>query len=261
MKPNRRNRRKWLVGGGLLLLTATPSFALFGFGDIVFDPTSYASLVQQATTALNQLKMIESNIAHFSFKQQWQTTLNAMKNTNVKNMFGETNGMSVALSTNSPTASTTAWTAATVPINGGTTTYLAGQTPGSSQLSQLAMIELSDSTSPDCLTAVGQYRAVRTQNATANSTLAAQQLDGSSATNSEVEQLNLLNAAEVQKMSEMQSQGVLQACLASQMTAANMERRNAAAMDLNTAAFVQQQRTLNDTSAANESSTWQNYLP
>ena len=88
-----------------------------------------------------------------------------------------------------------------------------------------------------------------------------EQLDGSTATNSEVEQLNLLNAAEAQKMSEMQSQGVLQACLASQMAVANMQQRNAAAHDLNTAAFVQQQRTANDTSAANESSTWDNYLP
>ena len=62
MKVNIKNRRKWIIGGAALLLTATPSFALFGFGDIVFDPTSYASLVQQATTALNQLKMIENNI-------------------------------------------------------------------------------------------------------------------------------------------------------------------------------------------------------
>jgi hypothetical protein len=45
------------------------------------------------------------------------------------------------------------------------------------------------------------------------------------------------------------------------MTVANMERRNAAAQDLNTAAFVQQQRATNDASAANESSTWQTYLP
>ncbi len=88
-----------------------------------------------------------------------------------------------------------------------------------------------------------------------------QQLDGSDATNSEVEQLNLLNAAEAQKVSEMRSQGVLQACLASQMTVANMQQRNAAALDLNTAAFVQQQRAMNDTSAANESGTWQNYVP
>ncbi len=44
----------------------------------------------------------------------------------------------------------------------------------------------------------------------------------------------------------------MQACLASQMTVANMQQRNAAAQDLNTAAFVQQQRATNDTSAANE---------
>jgi hypothetical protein len=261
MKVNMKNRRKWIVGGAVLLLTATPSFALFGIGDIVFDPTSYASLVSQATTALNQLKTIENNVTHFSMKQQWQTTLNLLKNANVKNLFGETNGMSTALNTSSPTASSTAWTAATVTVSGNTTSYLQGQTPGSAQLSQLAMIEASDSISPDCLTAVGQYRTARTQNATANNSLAAQQFDGSNATNSEVEQLNLLNAAEAQKMSEMQSQGALQTCLASQMTVVNMQQRNAAALDLNTAAFVQQQRVANDTSAANEGNTWQNYLP
>ena len=146
-------------------------------------------------------------------------------------------------------------------MNSGTTTYLAGQTLGSAQLSQLAMIETSDSVSPDCLTAVGQYRAARTQNATANSTLPRSSSTAATATNSEVQQLNLLNAAEAQKMAEMQSQGALQACLASQMAVANMQRRNAAAIDLNTAAFVQQQRAANDTSAANESNTWDTYLP
>jgi hypothetical protein len=85
--------------------------------------------------------------------------------------------------------------------------------------------------------------------------------DGSSATNSEVQQLNLLNAAEAQKLSEMQSQGTMQTCLASQMTVANMQQRNAAAADLNSAAMVQQQRAINDTSAANEGNTWQTYIP
>jgi len=261
MKFNMKNRRKWMIGGAVLLLTATPSFALFGIGDIVFDPTSYASLVSQLTTLETQYNMLKNNIEHFSLKQQWQTTLTALKNANVKNMFGETTGMTTALNTNSPAASSAAWTAATVPVNGTTTTYLAGQTPGSTQLSELAMIEASDSVSPDCFTAVGQYRAARTQNATANSSLASEQLDGSTVTNSEVEQLNLLNAAEAQKMSEMQSQGVLQACLASQMAVANMQQRNAAALDLNTAAYVQQQRAANDTSAASEGNTWDNYLP
>jgi hypothetical protein len=176
-------------------------------------------------------------------------------------MFGETTGMSIALNTNSPSASSTAWKAATVTMNGSAPSYLASQSLGSARTSQLALIETSDAVSPDCLTAVGQYRGDRATNATANSSLLSEQFDGTASTNSEVQQLNLLNAAEAQKMAEMQSQGALQACLASQMTVANMERRNAAVEDLNTAVFVQQQRSANDTSAANESSTWDTYLP
>jgi hypothetical protein len=228
---------------------------------VVFDPTSYASLVQQLTTLQLEYNTIKNNVTHFSIKQQWQATLTALKNTNVKNLFGETNGMTTALNTNTPTASSTAWTAATVPVSSSTTTYLQSQTPGSAQLSQLAMIEASDAISPDCLTAVGQYRAARTQNATAVSTLAADELDGSDSSNSEVQQLNLLNAAEAQKMAEMQTQGTLQACLAAQMAVSNMERRNATAIDLNTAGFVQQQRTTNNVNATSESNTWQTYLP
>ena len=260
MKLNLRNR-KWFVAGAALLLTATPSFALFGIGDIVFDPTSYGSLVSQLTTLQSQYNMLKNNIEHFSVKQQWQTTLTALKNVNVANMFGETNGMSIAFNTNSPAASTTGWKSATVPVNSSASSYLQGQTLGSPQMAQLAMIEMSDSVSPDCITAVGSYRSARTQNSTANSTLIANQLDGSSATNSEVQQLNLLNAAEAQKMAEMQSQGTIQTCIASQMAVANMQQRNAAATDLNTAVFVQTQHATHDMSAASEDNTWQMYLP
>jgi hypothetical protein len=206
--------------------------------------------------------MLKNNIEHFSFKQQWQTTLNQLKTANVANMFGETAGINIALNSNSPSASLTGWKTATVPVNSSTSTYLAGQTVGNStQLSQLAMIEMADSVSPDCLTAVGQYRATRSQDQTANGSLSLQQFDTTAATNSEVQQLNLLNAAEAQKLTEMQSQGTMQVCLASQMTVANMQQRNAAAADLNTAAAVQQQRAVNDTSAANEGNTWLNYIP
>ncbi len=262
MKFNLRKRNKYLLAGGLLLATATPSFALFGIGDIVFDPTSYASLASQLTTLQSQYNMFKNNVTHFSFKQQWQTTLSALKNANVTNMFGETAGFSVALNSNSPSASTMAWKTASVPVNITTTSYLRGQIVGNSaQLSQLAMVEMSDSISPDCLTAVGQYRTTRGQNVTANGALSQQQFDATSATNSEVQQLNLLNAAQAQQLTEAQSQGAMQVCLASQMTVANMQLRNAAAQDLNTAATIQAQRAANDTSAANEGSTWKTYIP
>ena len=249
-----RKQRKYVIAGGLLLATATTGFAQFG--GIVFDPTSYGELITQATTAYNQLKTMESNIQHFSFKTAWATTEMQMKQASVANQFGETSGMTVALNTDSPGISSTAWSMSNVPVSGSTTTYLQGQQVGNSaQLSQLAMIEASDSISPDCLTAVGQYRAARTASTTANADLAQQQLDTGSGTNSEVEQLNLLNASEVQKMTEIQAQGVLNACLASQATVANMQQRNAAAQDLNTWSFVQQQQQANPTYVGGGSST------
>ena len=260
MKLNPKNR-KWLIGGSLLLLTATPSFALFGIGDVVFDPTSYASLVSQLTTLESQYNMLKNNITHFSAKQQWQTALHSLENLNVADMFGESVGFRVSLNSNSPSTSITAWKTATTPMNSNVSTYLQGQALGSPQMSQLAMVEMSDAISPDCITAVGAYRTARSQSSSATSSLNVSQLDVTDATNSEVQQLNLLNAAEAQKMSEMQNQGAMQACLASQMAVTNMERRNAAATDLNTAAFVQQQHAINDVSAANESNTWRTYLP
>ena len=138
MNFNIKKHRKYLLAGGLLLATATPGFALFGIGDIVFDPTSYASLVSQLTTLESQYNMLKNNVTHFSLKQQWQTTLNALKNANVANMFGETAGVNFALNSNSPSASLTAWKTATLPVSTGTNTYLQGQTVGNStQLSQL----------------------------------------------------------------------------------------------------------------------------
>lgn len=256
-----RTYRKWLIGGGLLLVTATPSFALFGLGDIVFDPTSYASLISQLTTLQTQYMMLKNNIEHFSFKQQWQTTLQSLENVNVHDTFGETSGMTTALNSNSPSASTAGWTAATVPVSSDLASYAGSLTPGSPQMAQLAMVEMSDAVSPDCLTAVGQYRAARAQNTDASNSLAANQLDTSTGTNSEVQQLNLLNAAEAQKMTEMQAQGTMQACLAAQTAVANMQQRNAAAADLNTAVFVQSQHATHDMSATSESNTWQTYLP
>jgi hypothetical protein len=262
MKLILKTRRRWLVAtGAALLLTATPGFALFGIGDIVFDPTSYASLVEQLTTLQMQYETIKNSITHFSLKQQWQTALNQLENVNVANLFGETAGMNTALNTNSPSSSATAWRSATVAMSTDANSYLQAQSLGSARMAQLAMIETSDSISPDCLTSVGQYRTERSENADANSSLLSEQFDTSDATNSEVQQLNLLNAAAAQNLAETQAQGSLHSCLAAQMTITNMERRNAAAEDLNTAVFIVQQRAANDVNAAAEGNTWQNYLP
>ena len=255
-------RKQWIIGGALLFSTATPGFALFGVGDIVFDPTSYASLVSQLTTLESQYSSFKNNVRNFTLKTQWQVALNSMKNVQVRNTYGETNGMTAALDQNSTTAATTAWTNSGEALSGNTNTYLAGQSAGnSSRLTQLAIVETSDTVSPDCLNAVGSYRAARAASATATANLQTSQLDGTSGTNSEVQQLNLVNAAQAQQLNEQQAQGALHACIAQQMTVQNMQQRNAMAHDLNLAADVQAQRAANPTAYVNSTNTYTEYLP
>ena len=255
-------RKQWIIGGALLFCMATPSFAIFGVGDIVFDPTSYASLVSQLTTLESQYTSFKNNVRNFSLKTQWQVALNSMKNVQVRNTYGETNGMTAALDQNSTTAATAAWTNSGEALSGNTNTYLAGQSAGnSSRLTQLAIVETSDTVSPDCLNAVGSYRAARAASATATANLQTSQLDGTSATNSEVQQLNLVNAAQAQQLNEQQAQGALHACIAQQMTVQNMQQRNAMAHDLNLAADVQAQRAANPTAYVNSTNTYTDYLP
>ena len=158
MKLKLTRKKQWIIGGALLLCTATPSFAIFGLGDIVFDPTSYASLVSQLTTLESQYTSFKNNVRNFSLKSQWQTALNSVKNVQVRNSYGETNGMTTSLNQNSTTAATMAWTNSGEALSGNTSSYLAGESPGNStKLTQLAIVETSDTISPDCLNAVGSY--------------------------------------------------------------------------------------------------------
>jgi hypothetical protein len=218
--------------------------------------------VSQLTTLENQYTTFKNNIRNFNLKTQWQTTLTSMKNLQVTNRYGETNGMTASLNQNSTTAATTAWTNSSVALSSNTKTYLAGEAAGNSdKLTQLAIVETSDTVSPDCLNAVGSYRAARAASMSANSSLQADQFDGTSTTNSEVQQLNLVNAAQAQQLNEQQAQGALHACIAQQMMVQNMQQRNAMAHDLNLAADVQAQRNANPTSDINSTNAYTDYIP
>jgi type IV secretion system protein TrbJ len=261
-----KHPRKASIVAALLIGAVTPSLAQFGFS-IVQDPTEIAQTInnlkqaiQIALTTKQSLATMQANLKNFSFKNVWQTAKTTIVAETVHDSYGETAGWDTALNSNSPAAASTAWNMANVQLNPGT--YMTGMTPGSSaDLSALAMVEAFDSSSPNCMNAIGQYRTLQTTNVAAENTLETDQLDGSAATNSEIEQLNLLNASDAQRMHEMQAQGQLQACLVEQTTIVNMAQRNASAITVNDAAFMQQQQAANNVMPANESNTWQTYIP
>ncbi len=43
-------KKKWLMAVGAIVLIAAPAYALFGVGDVVFDPTMYAQQTEQLQT-------------------------------------------------------------------------------------------------------------------------------------------------------------------------------------------------------------------
>lgn len=261
MKLSPKLRRNLIVGSVVFGLVATPSFALFGLGDIVFDPTSYASLVSQLSQMETQYNMLKTNLTHFSFKQAWTTERAQLTRVPFGNVFGETNGMDAALTSNNPSTAQAAWQNSTEQVDSNATTYLTTQTAGGAARSQLAMVESTDATSTACLNAVGAYNAAASANVSAESDLQSSQLDDDDDTNTEVQQLNLVNAAQAQQLVEMKQQGMLHACLAQQMATANMQQRNAAAHDLNTWGFVAQQQQTNNAMPTGGSTVWTTYLP
>jgi hypothetical protein len=254
---------KLAIAGGSIAAMTIPALAIIGVPGVptlVFDSMSYASLVGQAATMLDEFNMVKEEMTHFSLKQQWMTTRYALENLSVQDVFGETNGMTTVLNTD-PGAAVGAWGAANMPIAPTVTNYAPLQQADSAQRAELAMVETSDAVSPDCLASVGAYRSQRTKNATANNELTNVQMDSSDSTNTQVQQLNLLNAASAQAATERQSQGAMQSCMAAQMAVNNMVQRNAAAYDLNTWSQAQQERAQNPTAAANGSDTWTSFLP
>jgi type IV secretion system protein TrbJ len=261
MKLTPKLRRNLIIGAVAFASIATPSYAIFGIGDIVFDPTNYAQLVSQLTTLQSQYTMLHNNLTHFSWKNTWQTTKNQLEHVPFSSVFGETAGFDVALTTNNPTAAQSAWRNSTLQTNSNATSYVGSQPSGSVARSQLAAIEATDATSAQCVAAVGAYRAAVTVNATAEASLQSSQLDNDDDTNSQTQQLNLVNAAQAQQLVEMKQQGMLHACLAQQMAVASMQQRNAQANDLNTWGFVQQQHQTNNVNPAGSSNTWTTYLP
>ena len=222
--------------------------------------------VQMAGTALkiyNQsmttYNTIFNNLKYFNTKQIWRTAENALMNSSVQNTYGETAGLQAQLNGQSQNASMV-WKIMNLAVSGTSSSFWGNQIVGQSErLSTLAHIEAMDAASSQCLGAVGAYNASRTNNLPATTALNTSIYDTTNLTNSEVEQLNLLNVSDSQRMEEAHAQGQLHACMAAQAAVANMDKRNAASLAINDANYKITQQSNNPTYATNESTTWTTY--
>lgn len=223
--------------------------------------------IQMAGTALkiyNQsittYNTIFNNLKYFNTKQIWHTVETALMNSSVQNTYGETSGLQAQLNGQSQNASTV-WKIMNLAISGTSSAFWSNQIVGASdRLSTLAHIEAMDAASTQCLQAVSAYNASRTTNLPANTALNTSIFDTTPSTNSEVEQLNLLNVSDSQRIEEAHAQGQLQACMAAQTAVNNMDKRNAESLTISDASYKLSAQAANPTYAGNESGTWTTYF-
>lgn len=230
-----------------------------GVPDLVIDPAAIAKLadqiVQMQTMISNQValynqvmtqyNMLKKNLEFFTSKNAWKAYGVSLLNSTVTNRYGETVGWNAGVNSGGPAAAA-AWTVASLPIRSGD--FLGREILGnSSHLASLAGVEVLDSAGPTAMATLAAVRQQQTTNAAAINHLESTALSGAPDDNTEIKQLNLLNAAQLQSMRMQQGTAALHAELLQQVLISNMQQRNLHTSSLNnftqTLTYVQTEKT------------------
>lgn len=223
----------------LCLATEEQAPAQFGFS-VVSDPTQEARSWQQLLNDIQKLKKLDTQIQtltaeynqivmtakYFSAKNQWAGFGNQIVRNWSPNSYGATPlwNMAVLFGPNAPQA----WQKVIVSLQQNPYMTSAGR-----QYAYAATVNTFDGAGPAALQTLGNARSQQTQMAQSIANLQASVLDGSSGTNSEVEQLNLLTAGTVQGLQMQQTTNNVMTSLLEQQTIANKVQRDALADHLN----------------------------
>ena len=235
-------------------LTATPLLAIFGIGDIVFDPTSYGELVTQMTQMVkeynqlvttynmisNQYNQMVTNARFLTSKGRWQARLSAWKFPTATNTYGTTGGWVGAVNTGA------------AALNGylNSVTQLKTYSPvwGTIPFAQqdhisrnYATVELSDGATVNALSQLGTIRGNSNATESAIDTLESESLSDDPTENTEVGVLNKINATTMISVRNTQdTTKLLAAALDHQMVEAK-ERRDAQVQSINCDVALRQQ--------------------
>ena len=241
---NAKDKRKWTkVGSAAAVLTVglvinpRPMKALFGFGDIVFDPTSYATLghiwaedistgAKVMATYNESVKIFENGMQIYKLadamaqrvqnKQVWKLAAFAVGNEGTENHYNEQINFNAAMNGDVLHAAQ-AWHQST--FNQISSGYLGNATPNNSvRMSEYATIQLLDQTSQRCAGILANYKQMQDSNQTPENELQNDTIDESDAKNSSVAVLNVLSGGQLQLKTQERANGNLQACLAEQKT-------------------------------------------
>jgi type IV secretion system protein TrbJ len=226
-----------LLGIGYLAVNPPRLYAIFGFGDVVFDPTSYATLghiwsedisngAKLMQTYNQTVKIVQNGLQMYNLAMQmsqrvpnkdvWEMASFAVGNEVTRSHYNETINFNAVMNGNALNAGQ-AWQQST--LYSGNAGYLGSSTPAnSSRMSEFATIQLLDQTSERCATILANYKSTQDANQAAENKLYSDTLDQSDPKNSMVAVLNILSGGHIHAQTQAKANGNLQACLAEQQT-------------------------------------------
>jgi type IV secretion system protein TrbJ len=192
-------------------------------------------------------------------KSAWMTLAQLATNDLTQDKYGETLTWP-AMINGHPGLAPQAWATATFPVTHDS--FMLGEIPGGSRLlAKLASLHAIDGASVDCLETIGNYRGNAAMNLAPILKLAISHLDGTASTNSNIEQLNMVNAHQEQANNELRAQGALASCLAQQATLQNKLQRDDIAEALELQGEIHDLNAATDLNWGDSAATITNYRP
>ena len=259
--------RKLLVSAclavALLAALPRPAFAIFGLGDIVYDPTNWAEAVAQfeqdvqiVQQTLQTYNLLQSELRMIS-QRPWQTIATTLAPVAMDDLgFGPS---PIGAAVNGLTNPHFAWTSSMMRMRSISPAY----TPALANTSvsaNTAGIQMTDGFSTDALSTVGAFRQAQPALNSAIASLNQSVESTDPADNTPVAQQNLTNGVLLQLLKLQQSVASLHAVIAEQLTAQGSWQRNAAAEATNMQIQAVDSRTAAPADYTNASATLMNYL-
>lgn len=236
------------------ILTA-PAFALFGVADWVEPGVGFQiQFAKDVAQALQLYTVTKDALSFFKQKNRWQGQASQIVNTVAGNQSGAMGGWAGAVGTGTGVAGV--WRGATMPIP--TTLPVSNR----SIQTDMASIEAVDAAAQTALMTHGRSLTNLTQLAGIITNFKQTLFDTSAGTNSQVQQLNLLNAGQSQHMDLDQNRAQIEAAQLQLSAASAMQARNDLAGKLQYQADLTQEGTAQNYSLGTYAGTGKlSYIP
>ena len=238
-----KRTRTWLFvlplacGLSYLALDPTPAYAIFGIGDIVFDPSSWAEIGEvwsqdisngaKLVETYNQtVKIVKNGLDAYNLamtmaqrvenKNVWKMAAFAVGSEEMKDHYGESINWSAAMNGDVLNAAH-AYNESKLGAAGAA--WLGPATANnSSRMANYASLQMLDQVSERCAGILANYKQSQDANQDAEDQLNSDTFDSTDAKNSMVAVLNVLSGGHIHLKTQEKANGNLQACLAEQAT-------------------------------------------